>query len=135
MAEKCSSCKTARVFDASTCVKCGRVFPAAAVSAENAYWALLPIMRDMARRLGWCLALYGPLRRDFDMVAVPWKEDAVPHEQLLEEIIKTFGDRYSDTQPGSIIGRQGVTVICRKRIVRECGSYIDVSVVDPRIKE
>lgn len=108
----------------------------AEVKAESgAYWEVLPIMRTMARRLGWCLALYGPLRRDLDMVAVPWMEDAVPHEQLIEEIIKTFGGRVSEEEIDHTIGRQGVTVVCRKRILRECGGFIDVSVVDPRVKE
>lgn len=101
----------------------------------NAYWEVLPVMRMMARRLGWCLALYGPLRRDLDMVAVPWMEDAVPHAQLLEEIIKTFGGRFSEDEIDQTIGRTGVTVVCRKRIVRESGSLIDVSIVDPRVKE
>jgi hypothetical protein len=105
------------------------------VSEASAYWEILPIMRDMARRLGWCLAVYGPLRRDLDMVAIPWMEAAVSHEQLFDEMIQLFGGRLTIPCESSYVDRTGVTVLCRKRIVRTNGNLIDVSVIDPRIQK
>ncbi|BDD79754.1 hypothetical protein [Burkholderia phage FLC9] len=134
MAEKCGHCMTPRKDQAAFCSVCGRPFPEVKVSEATAYWEVLPVMKDMARRLGWCLALYGPLRRDLDMIAVPWSEDAVAHDHLLRELVRTFGGKYSNEQLEPLSApRKDVTVLCRKRLLRDNGSYIDVSVIDPRI--
>lgn len=136
MAEQCSKCTASRKDREVYCDACGHPFPEVKVSEAAAYWEVLPMMRDMARRLGWCLALYGPLRRDLDMVAVPWVEDAVSHEELLREIVETFGGRASNTLLESDIpARANAKVVCRKRVVRDNGSYVDVSVIDPRINK
>jgi hypothetical protein len=133
--EACDKCGESRKDHAVYCNTCGRPFPEVKVSEASAYWEVLPMMRDMARRLGWCLALYGPLRRDLDMVAIPWVEDAVPHNELLREIINTFGGRTSNTLIDESVGRTGVKVVCRKRVMRDNGSYVDVSIIDPRIEK
>lgn len=131
--ESCSKCGESRKAGEVYCDVCGHPFPEAKISEATAYWEILPMMRDMARRLGWCLALYGPLRRDLDMVAMPWEEDAVPHDKLMREIIKAFGGHGSNNILDGSIGRTGVKVVCRKRVVRDNGSYVDVSIIDPRI--
>lgn len=41
---------------------------------EAHYAAILPDMRAAARRLGYALAVHGSMRRDFDVVAVPWAD-------------------------------------------------------------
>jgi hypothetical protein len=107
--------------------------PEGKVSEATAYWEVLPVMRNMARRLGWCLALYGPLRRDLDMVAIPWTEEAVAHDHLLRELVRTFGGHYSSEHFERPVVRKDMTVLCRKRLLRDNGSYIDVSVIDPRV--
>jgi hypothetical protein len=133
MAEKCEHCEILRKDSAAFCEACGRPFPEVKVSEATAYWEVLPVMKDMARRLGWCLALYGPLRRDLDMVAIPWSEEAVAHDHLLRELIRTFGGRYSNEILDRPTLRKDMTVLCRKRLLRDNGSYIDVSVIDPRV--
>lgn len=115
------------------CRACGRPFPDVKVDQVNAYWEVLPTIKDMARRLGWCLALYGPLRRDLDMVAIPWMEDAEPYDKLLIEIVKTFGGRFTSQHVERLLNRRADNVLCRKRLVRDNGSYIDISVIDPRV--
>jgi hypothetical protein len=135
MTEKKETCRCGEEQKDSTlyCNTCGRPFPGVKVDQINAYWEVLPVIKDMARRLGWCLALYGPLRRDLDMIAVPWMEDAVPYERLLGEIIQTFGGRFTSELIEPMSDRKDTTVLCRKRLARDNGSYIDISVVDPRV--
>jgi hypothetical protein len=40
-------------------------------------------LRQAAREVGYALAVHGSLRRDFDLVAVPWEERAVGNAALL----------------------------------------------------
>lgn len=46
-----------------------------------------PEFRQLARQVGYALAVHGSLRRDFDMVAIPWEERAVGGVQLLSWLL------------------------------------------------
>jgi len=41
-----------------------------------AYVAMYPILLQVAKRHGYALAVHGSLHRDFDLVAIPWIEEA-----------------------------------------------------------
>jgi hypothetical protein len=41
-----------------------------------AYVALYPMLQQIAKRHGYALAVHGSLHRDFDLIAVPWVEEA-----------------------------------------------------------
>jgi hypothetical protein len=41
-----------------------------------AYVALYPMLQQIAKRHGYALAVHGSLHRDFDLVAIPWVEEA-----------------------------------------------------------
>ena len=41
-----------------------------------AYVALYPTLLQVAKRHGYALAVHGSLHRDFDLIAVPWIEEA-----------------------------------------------------------
>jgi hypothetical protein len=41
-----------------------------------AYVALYPMLNQIARRHGYALAVHGSLHKDFDLIAVPWIEEA-----------------------------------------------------------
>ncbi len=43
---------------------------------------LLPALREVARRLGYALAVHGSLERDIDLIAVPWRDGAVDAPEL-----------------------------------------------------
>jgi hypothetical protein len=45
--------------------------------------AILPAMRETARFHGYAIAVHGSLKRDIDLVAVPWTEHAVPPDELV----------------------------------------------------
>lgn len=47
---------------------------------------LLPLTMKAARACGYTLALHGTLQRDFDLVAIPWTEEAKSAEELVEAI-------------------------------------------------
>ena len=52
------------------------------------YSALITALRYIARRCGYALAVHGSLKRDIDLIAVPWRDSAVSPEYLIEELRK-----------------------------------------------
>lgn len=42
--------------------------------------------REAAREHGYAIAIHGSLRRDIDLIAAPWVEDASPAEVLVEAV-------------------------------------------------
>jgi hypothetical protein len=53
-----------------------------------AYVALYPMLQQIARRHGYALAVHGSLHRDFDLVAIPWVEEASDALTLIRAIKK-----------------------------------------------
>ena len=43
----------------------------------GAFAAMLPILQEKVRPIGYALAVHGPMNRDFDLIAVPWDDTAV----------------------------------------------------------
>ena len=62
-------------------------------SMVSIYSQMLPKIREEGKRLGYAIALHGSMQRDFDLIAVPWVEDAVSAE-VLEEMIAKEVDGY-----------------------------------------
>lgn len=59
---------------------------------------LVPALRDKARELGYALSEHGSLRRDIDLLAVPWTVSAVSQDELaaaLIEVIKQLNNGYA----------------------------------------
>ena len=52
------------------------------------YTELLPEIRDIAKQHGYAIAVHGSLRRDFDLIAVPWVDDAADPAMLLSGILQ-----------------------------------------------
>lgn len=82
----CQSCTCVR--PASPCWKCGPDAEGHPVVAG--YPDLnnpdITVLREVARTLGYCIAEHGSKERDIDLVAIPWTEDAVGHEQLVKTL-------------------------------------------------
>lgn len=53
--------------------------------------AVLPAIREAARFHGYAVAVHGSLKRDIDLIAVPWTEQAVPVRQLVDAIKGAIG--------------------------------------------
>jgi hypothetical protein len=53
-----------------------------------AYVALYPSLHQIAKRHGYALAVHGSLHRDFDLIAVPWVEEASSPLSLIKAFKK-----------------------------------------------
>ena len=63
----------------------------AQVMTEEKFLALLPEIRQAARKLGYAMGLHGSLARDFDLIAVPWVEGAAHPDDLAEAVKAAAG--------------------------------------------
>lgn len=91
------------------------------------YALLLPI----AQRAGYCLALHGSLARDLDLLAVPWRDDAVALDVLSERLRRgcrgTFSAGGWTKKPH---GRRAIVIYLGG--YRDSVAYIDLSAFPPR---
>lgn len=105
---------------------------------------LIEPLREVARNHGYALAEHGSQRRDIDLIAVPWVEDAAPPPELAEALrimaqevvgIAINIDRQGAANPAYFDeGAPG-----SKPHGRLCwafhlggGPYVDLSVIPPR---
>jgi hypothetical protein len=53
-------------------------------AASAAFYAVVyPTLRDVAKLHGYALAIHGTMTRDFDLVAIPWTEEASEPLELI----------------------------------------------------
>lgn len=52
------------------------------------YAQLLPTIRAAGKRMGYAIAIHGSMRRDLDLLAVPWVEDAASPQELVDFVAK-----------------------------------------------
>lgn len=55
------------------------------------YAQLLPRIREAAKGLGYAIAIHGSMKRDLDLVAVPWTMHCGEPEELVEAVRKAVG--------------------------------------------
>lgn len=53
------------------------------------YSQILPRIRSAAKDLGYAIAIHGTMNRDFDLLAVPWTENASDAISLVKMIAET----------------------------------------------
>lgn len=53
---------------------------------EQFYRGILPKIREAARANGYAIGVHGSLRRDMDLIAVPWTEQCADKDQLAKVI-------------------------------------------------
>ena len=65
------------------------------------YVACYPVLAEKARELGYALAIHGSVSRDFDLVAIPWRDGAVSALELVAALAEIFalGDRWPTSIP------------------------------------
>ena len=70
----------------------GRLFNAEKpeVGYSPIYCAMYPELAKLAREHGYALAVHGSMRRDMDLVCIPWTEDASEPQAVLDAIMATF---------------------------------------------
>ena len=58
---------------------------------KKEFLALLPAIREAAMGCGYAVGLHGSLKRDFDLIAVPWTENAAHSDFVAEAIMEAAG--------------------------------------------
>jgi hypothetical protein len=70
----------------------------------------LPELRKAAWRLGYAIAIHGSMNRDMDLVAVPWDEWAVPHDELAAGLAKAVNSMIRTEPTQGLYGRIGYVI-------------------------
>ena len=88
------------------------------------------ILVAAGRRLGYAIAIHGSMGRDFDLIAIPWTDEAVSPDFLVHNLAHSIG-AWIDEDPEMDVeikphGRLAYT------IGTGGGGYIDLSIM-PRI--
>jgi len=69
-----------------------------------AYCQLVPVAQEIARPLGYAIAVHGSMHNDLDLVAVPWSDDAVPAHEVYEAIAKLCSPYADESRRRPIYG-------------------------------
>lgn len=56
---------------------------------EAFYRSILPAIREAAKACGYAIGLHGSMRRDLDLIAVPWRDDPAHRDVLARAIQRT----------------------------------------------
>jgi hypothetical protein len=118
--------------------------------SRGKYDLLIEPLRERARELGYAIGVHGTLKRDIDLIACPWTNEAVDAKHLAEALrivvekvngyaqpsAREISEYFLDGCPGTKDhGRLCWTWYLDKSGSDNCqGSYIDLSVM-PRIRE
>lgn len=104
--------------------------------------SMLPALTRAAKSKGYALAVHGSMRRDLDLVAVPWTDEAAPAQEVVDAIIAASGGFLleRETAPGHPEKWPGTRDPAQKPHGRLAwsihlggGPYIDLSVM-PRCR-
>lgn len=100
---------------------------------------LIPWITDAARPHGYAIAVHGSLRRDIDLVAAPWTDEAVDAQVLVDLIVHVVKARNGGV---AMLLDNDRPMPCERPHGRLCwsihlggGPYIDLSVMPRIIKE
>lgn len=88
------------------------------------YAALYPGLVVIGREHGYAIALHGSLRKDMDIIAIPWSDEARPADALVATVLDRIkGARILGEPAGKPHGRRVWTILLAN------GSYIDFGVM------
>ena len=91
-----------------------------------------------ARRLGYALAVHGSMKRDVDLIAVPWTEDAVSAGELVKAFAEMCNGYLAQSRPGHGERYRVPTIKPHGRRAYSIhlggGPYIDLSVMPRKRK-
>ena len=90
---------------------------------RRVYERLMPEIRRVAYHAGYGIGFHGSMRRDLDLIAIPWTDDAVSADELASRIsLSLCGMKQSvdwETKPH---GRKGCVIVVGMN------AFIDLSV-------
>ena len=100
-------------------------------------------IRAIAKKHGWAVGVHGTLKRDIDLIAVPWVWEAKSWYKVFIEIERAVGYELNITSPkeekpiarfGRIIVQKNSKPYVTKKYQRNWRPpAIDISFVDPRM--
>lgn len=62
-----------------------------AAYAPGVYARLAALIAERGEQLGYAIAVHGSMRRDLDLIAAPWTDQAVSGEELVRAVCVTVG--------------------------------------------
>lgn len=94
--------------------------------------AILPAIREAARFHGYAVAVHGSLKRDIDLVAIAWTDQAIAPDEIVKVICGAVGGVL-----GNCVRMADHTVKPHGRVAYTLihtgfGAEIDLSVIPPR---
>ena len=92
-----------------------------------AYLISYPLLRRIAREQGYALALHGSLARDFDLVAIPWTDEATDADALVRAICEQTD--LTDTGRGATDKPHGRRCFTLKGVTGMPHGWVDLSVM------
>jgi hypothetical protein len=66
-----------------------------------AYVVFYPMLAEVAREHGYALAVHGSIVSDFDLVAIPWTDDAASVSELIAGISSYASRVFTDMFPNA----------------------------------
>lgn len=100
---------------------------------------IVPKIRAIARRYGWAIGSHGTMKRDVDLIAVPWTSPAASWYKVFVEIERVVGDELGCVPNERFCGRKGLLIVRKgskpydKKHERNWKPpQIDISFIDPR---
>lgn len=82
----CPVCNSQRPAD--VCWKCGTLCNTPAAEWDYPELPDPAPLAEVARTLGYAIAVHGSQQRDLDLVAVPWVEEAVSPDDLIRHLVE-----------------------------------------------
>jgi len=95
----------------------------------NIFAMYLQPMREVARKLGYAIALHGSLVNDMDVISVPWVEEACDRDALIKAIAEEVQGRVEGEWTKMPHGRWS------RFIVASGATVIDFGVMETRDKD
>lgn len=107
------------------------------LGVATCYALLLPTLQKTARECGYALAAHGSMKRDFDLIAAPWTEDATDDETLARALCAAVGGKIYGAMHDEKTDKVDFNPVQRPHgrkgwVIHLGGPYLDVSVM-PRL--
>lgn len=77
------------------------------------YACLYPELAEIARKHGYAMAVHGSLVRDFDIICIPWTDEATDPEIIIQAILDKFAIRRIGELTPMKHGRVAQTIILK----------------------
>jgi hypothetical protein len=95
------------------------------------YAAMLNGAREMCESHGYALAIHGSMSRDFDIIAIPWREDCSPPSSVIASLTYALHHLIDGKAEGPEQKPHGRIAWA---IPMGNGAVLDVSIMPPNVK-